>query len=172
MFAAASVSAQTRSSFLAVDGFSDVFVTPSNGGLTYAVSLGANPQMFFQSQVYAITDVFGFWVLKNEDPNTLSSSNSSFGVWSVWNASSGPGEIAGWKTNPNTGITPGGSVTFNFSALNVAEVDQFGFHVRLNGTFPGTNGDTGYATVPEPSALAALGLGLLSLPRRRKLRSP
>jgi len=159
---------QSRDSFVDVSDIQDVFVTPSNSGLTYTASVGPAPKFVLNSISYNIIDVFGFWVLKNEDPDLLAPKNSDFGVWRVMNNTASNGEIAGWKTNSNTGLVPGQSEVFNFVSLNAAEVDQYGFHVRLDGIFPGTQGNTGFITVPEPGTLAALAVGALALFRRRR----
>lgn len=158
--------AQSRSSFLDVSAFDDLTVTPQNGGLAYQVNVGNNPTFTYNGSTYTITDVFGFWVMSNDDD--LSASNADVDQWRTANNNSGLGGIAGWKTNPNTGLVPNTSYTFEFDSLGVSSVEQYGFHVRLDGTFPGTNGDTGYATVPEPASMIGLGLGVLALLRRYK----
>jgi hypothetical protein len=159
--------AQSRSSFWDVDGFSDVFLTISNGGLTYELTMGANPKMTFEGVTYDIQDIFGVWALSNDDDLVASMSNT--GVWEAHQNQSGTGGIAGWKTNPNTGLYANQSYSWTFDSLNVASVEQQGFHVRCFGEVPRFGGNTGYATVPEPSSLAALGaLGALFLARRRK----
>src|SRR5690242_13547110 len=108
--------AQTRSSFLEVDAVSQIAVDVSNSNLTYKVSLGANPTFTYQNTVYTITDLIGFWNLSDDDDLTVT--NSDIGVWQANNSNSGVGGIAGWKTQPNTGITPGQDVTLTYDALS------------------------------------------------------
>jgi hypothetical protein len=160
---------QSRVSFLQGDSFQDVVVAVAEGGLEYTVSIGPNPAFVYQSVAYPITDVFGFWVLSDDDD--LFPVHQDIGVWQAHENQSGQGGIAGWKTNPNTGLTPGQQFTFTFDSLNVASVEQVGFHIRVAGTFPGTNGNTGYATVPEPATGAVLGLLSLVFGRRFRARS-
>lgn len=158
--------AQTRSSFLTVDAIQDVTVTVSNGGKTFKVDVGAAPTMTYNGIEYDITDVFGFWALSNDDD--LDADHSDIGVWRAHENNAGGGGIAGWKTNPNTGLRPNQSFTFDFNSLTYDRVEQFGFHIRLDGQFPGTDGNTGYATVPEPASMLGLALGLATLARRRR----
>jgi hypothetical protein len=78
---AGSAVAQTRSSFMFVDSFSGITVTQT-GPLTFDVALSANPTVTVSATTFNITDVFGFWALKDFDPNFTAASGSSFGVWS------------------------------------------------------------------------------------------
>jgi hypothetical protein len=164
--------AQSRSSFLSVSQITGVTVTQFNGGLSYTVEIGATPQFIYNNVAYNISEIFGFWALKDANPDTLNPSNSSFGIWTANTSTGGAGEIAGWKTNPNTGLTAGQSQTFTFAALNSAAIDRYGFHARLaSGTFPGTSGNTGHITgelVPEPASMAVLSLGFVALIRKRR----
>ncbi|MBS1723260.1 MAG: PEP-CTERM sorting domain-containing protein [Armatimonadetes bacterium] len=166
---AGAAGAQTRSSFLGVDVISDIAVQVSNGGLTYNVQVGNAPTFTYNNTVYHITDVIGFYTLSDDDD--LTAVNQNVGVWQTNNSNAGTGGIAGWKTNPNTGLTPGQSFTFNFDSLNVASVERLGYHVRIDGTFPGTQGNTGnITTVPEPASLLVIGSALASLAARRRMR--
>lgn len=158
--------AQSRSAFVDVSAFQDLHVEVSNSGLTYKVILGANPKLLYQNAWYNITDVFGFWTLSNDvDFNVV---NQPTNQWNPSNNNAGPGAIAGWKTNPNTGITPNNSYTFTFDSLNTDAVDQVGFHVRLDQYANFWQGNTGYATVPEPTSMIALALGAIGLAARRR----
>lgn len=162
--------AQSRNSFSDVEAFLDLTVNVSNGGLTYEVVVGADPRFMYNGNTYHITDVFGFWVLSNDVDFVVQ--NQNIDQWVVSNNNAGPGAIAGWRTNPNTGLVPGTSKTFTFDALNVGAVDQVGFHLRISGDWPfGEGGDTGFATVPEPATMLGLAGALpLLLRRRRKNR--
>jgi LPXTG-motif cell wall-anchored protein len=157
---------QTRSSFTN-GSLSGVTLLITNGGLNYNVAVGGMPTLTIGAQTFPIIDIFGFWALSNDDD--LVASNSSFGVWGVDNSNSGPGGIAGWDTNPNTGLFVNQSAQFNFSALNVASVESYGYHVRIDGIFPGTQGNTGFVNnVPTPAGAALLGLGGAFVSRRRR----
>lgn len=156
-----------------VDSISGVNVNVSNAGLTFLVSLDADPTFTFQNHVYHITDVFGFWNLSDDDDltSTVSNFSGNFGPWGTNVNNAGPGGIAGWKSNPNDGITVGGNETFTYQALSSSSVERLGFHVRLTENFPGTGGNTGHiTTVPEPTSMLALvaGLGAFMAKRRRK----
>ena len=166
---------QTRSSFLGVDLISGINVTVSNAGLSFLVSVDNSPSFTYQNHVYQITKVFGFYALSDDDDLTVTNSDFSanFGPWNTNNSNSGTGGIAGWKSNPNNGITPGGSESFTFSSLNTANVERLGYHVMLNENFPGTSGNTGnITTVPEPASMVALvGALFATATKRFKKRS-
>lgn len=156
MFAAMATSglAQSRSSFLQVDAFEDLMLTVSNGGLTYNLQLGAAPKMWVGGTSYDVTGVFGVWALSNDDD--LVAVNADNGVWGAHQNQSGTGGIAGWKTNPPNALHANQSMSWTFTSLNTASVEQQGFHIMTAGSWPGGGGNTGYATVPEPSGWLAL----------------
>ena len=170
-FVAVGAMAQTRSSFLGVNSITGITVTPSNAGLTFLVNMGADPYFTYNGHDYHITDVIGFYNLSDDDDLTVSNSNftGNFGPWGTDNSNSGVGGIAGWRSNPNNGITVGGSETFNYTSLSTDKVERLGFHVRLNELFPGTQGNTGDITVvPEPVSMVGLLAGLGGLMARRR----
>lgn len=162
--------AQSRSSFLDVSSFTGISVSLVSGN-TYQLTVGPAPTFTYNSVSYAVKDVFGIWALNNSNTG-LGASGTSQNGWS-YQESNNPDDIAGWKTNPNTGITnPGGSLSFTYTSLNATKIDQWGFHVRLaSGTFPNTTGNTGYVTassVPEPASMAVLGIGVAALIKKRR----
>lgn len=168
---AAPAHATTRSSFHAVGTITNATAVPSNGGLTYTVSLLAGGNFTIGANVYSITDVFGFYLLSDDvDFSPLAALGSS-GTFRDDSSNSSTGGIQGWKSNPNAGITVGNSPhVFNFPAnFHLAAVDRIGFHVRVNGLFPGTTGNTGNITlVPTPGVFGLMGLAGLVVARRRR----
>lgn len=143
-------------------------VTPSSAGLNLSVSVAPGATLTYNSNTYTITDVFGVWSLDDNSDMTATGVNS--GVWSFHTNNGGGGKIAGWKTNPNTGITPGGNVSLNYSSL-AGTVEDIGYHIRVDGTIAGTNGNTAYfrqAPVPEPTTLGILTLASLFALKRKK----
>ncbi len=167
--AGASAFAQSRSSFLAVDNISGVNVAVSMDGLSYTVSFDPGAYFSYGGSDYFITDVFGFWELSDDDD--LIATHQDIDQWNAHSNNAGTGGIAGWKTNPNTGLTSGMSKTFTFDSFSFDKAERVGFHVRLDGTFPGTNGNTGYITeevVPEPMTILAVGAGLAALASRKR----
>ena len=166
---AVSASAQSRSSFLDVTSLSGISVTPA--GNTYTVALGAAPTFDFGGNTYHIVSLIGFWVLSNDGSVSATGADfsSATGNWS-WNENAG---IAGWKTNyagGANGVDPNGSQAFTYATIDASTVDQYGFHVVTTELFPGTQGNTGHITVPEPTTLAALGIGFAALIARRRKR--
>lgn len=163
----AAANATTRSSFLDVDSTTDITFNATPGGLTVDVLLGTNPTFTIGANTYHITSVIGFYALSDDDDLTVT--NSNFGVWSTDNSNSGPGGIAGWKSNPNNGFGPSNHQVFTYTALNTTSVERLGLHVATTELFPGTNGNTGnIAVVPEPASFAVLGLGILGVVSRRR----
>lgn len=162
--AAGAASAQSASSFSAalING---VMTTQTGNQLEVVVS--ANPTLTIGSTTYAITEVFGVWALDDNDDMTATGTTQN--GWSYNQNYAGTGGIAGWKTNPNNGVT-GQTLTFNFSSFT-GTAETYGYHFRVNGTLPG-GGNTGfYKPVPEPTTMVALGLGTLAALRRRRSRA-
>ncbi len=165
---AAGAFAQSRSSFQNVGTIDAIGVDSSNGGLTYTVNVGAAPSFSLGGFNYSIQDVFGFWLLSNQD---ISATHSDTGVWDAHENNAGSGGIAGWKTNPNTGLVVNQSKAFTFDALNVSS-PTYGFHVRLTNAGNGPlAGNTLYVTgtpVPEPATMSVLALSLAAMVAKRK----
>jgi hypothetical protein len=162
-------SATTRSSFIAIDSISGITVTPTVG-LSYEVALTTMPTFSVNNQNIVITDLIGYYALSDDNNLSPLASLSPVANFSDDSSNSGPGGIAGWRSNPNQGITPGNMLTFTFNGLDLASVERWGFHVRVEGTFPGTEGNTGNITVvPTPgAAVPVAAMGLMALRRRRR----
>lgn len=170
--ASVTVFAQSRSAFNITADMVDMGITESAGGLIHTVANGADPRLIINGETYFVDSVFGFWVLRDNNPDMLNPSNSNFGVWSVQNNTGGAGEIAGWKATPPTGIKANQSVAFEFDSLNWGAADGYGLHVRLDREITGLSGDTYFVeAVPEPASLLALGAGAAFLLRRRRINA-
>jgi len=158
-------SAQSRSSFQLVTGLTGL--ASSLNGLSLDTALANNASFMLNAQQYFITDVLGIWLL--DDNNDFTATGSNSGVWSAHSNYAGTGGIAGWKTTPNTGLTPGQSNSLTFSSVS-GQPEGMGYHVRIAGQLPGGS-NTLYiqnSAVPEPASMAALGIGVAALVRRRK----
>lgn len=164
---AVTANATTRSSFLDVDSTNDITFIATNGGLTVDVILGTDPTFTIGSSTYHVTSVIGFYALSDDDDLTVT--NSNFGVWSTDNSNAGVGGIAGWKSNPNNGFGVSNHQVYTYTALSTNLVERLGLHVVTQELFPGTNGNTGnIAIVPEPASMAAIGIGVAALIRRKR----
>ena len=155
--------AQSRSSFQTPTALSGVTVIKQNA-TDFTVGLGVGSTISINGFTDTITDIFGFWALDNNDD--LTGTGSAIGNWGFDSNYSGSGGIVGFKTNPNTGITQGGSQSFHFNSLSGTD-EGYGVHVRTmnNNTLYVT---TNAAAVPEPATFAVLGLGAVALIRRKR----
>lgn len=170
---AQSASATTINSFLGGATISGVTISPAvqSPNLTYTVTLNAGATFTYNSVSYPITDVIGFYLLAPGFNDGSQGSLASVAGFSNDSDHRSAGSIYGWRSNPNSGITVGNSQTFTYPSINFTRYTQIGFHVRIDGCFPGTEGNTGNITgtiVPVPGAAAALGLGGLAAGRRRR----
>lgn len=170
---AGTASATTINSFLSVPGISGITISPSvaSPNLNYTITFNAGATFTYNSNTYAITDVIGFYLLAPSYNDASQGALANFGGFSDDSDHRAAGSIYGWRSNPNSGITAGNSQTFTFPSISYANYTLIGLHVRINGTFPGTSGNTGNITgtlVPAPGAAAVLGLGGLLASRRRR----
>jgi len=161
----ASIMAQDRTSFELISGLSGL--TSSLTGLNLQTSLSPGAQFVYQSQIYAVTDVFAIFLLDDNDDFVATGVNQD--VWTYHDNYSFTGGIAGWHTNPNTGLAIGQQVTHSYLSLT-GTPEWFGYHVRVTPILPNEE-DTIYivaGAVPEPTGLAVLALGGLALFNRRR----
>ncbi|HRI44872.1 MAG TPA: PEP-CTERM sorting domain-containing protein [Fimbriimonadaceae bacterium] len=157
-------SAQSISSFnvAALTG-----ISVNRVGNQITLNVGAAPTILWNSNTYNVTEVFGVWALDDDDDMGATGVNQNGWNWDT--NFSGVGGIAGWKTNPNSGIL-NSSLVFNYTTLT-GTVEDFGYHIRVDGNFPGGGNTAYFRNVPEPGTMAVLGLGGLALLRRRRARS-
>ncbi len=170
--ATTSQAAPAESAFFSATNFNDITVSGSN---PYTLTLGANPSFQIGGTTYNVENIFGFYAIRNGDPDTLGATNSDFtastGVWKAGSNDAGVGSEAGWETTGNDGVYANGSQSFTFNTINTGNIDTFGFHVRLadNQTFQGSNTFfVKVGPVPEPASVGALAIGLLALLRKRR----
>lgn len=160
--------AQSRSSFSAPTSWTGVTIE-GTGPKSWNLALNGAPTITWQGNTYNVLDVFGFWLLDND--NDMSAQGQSSGVWTYNQNYSGTGGIAGFKTNPNKGVKPGHDQDFTFQNVS-GTVETFGIHARVSLDdcietfyFEGQFEDT---AVPEPASLAILGIGTATVLRRRR----
>ncbi|MEP0765491.1 MAG: PEP-CTERM sorting domain-containing protein [Fimbriimonadia bacterium] len=161
------VQAQTKASFLPLDSFSDIFVSPGAGTFEYILSLGPNPTITYLGIDYDVDLVFGFWAIS--DSGDLAASGVAQNGWSYHESSY---DLAGWKDpSKSAAVYPNGSLSFSYTAIDTSKIDDFGMHIRVVGALPDGANTAHFRLVPEPGSLAAILVGLGSLGTLRRLRT-
>ena len=161
--------------FNAGASISGLSTTISGGGLIYNMVMGAAPTLVYHGDTYTIQNIYGVYALSGS--GALSGAGPDYTGWSFDFKDAGGTGVAGW-TGPsaNDGLYAGGSQLFQFTNLDVANVTDLGYHIRIVGTWTAnsgldTTGSTAYfrfGSAPEPASLAGLALGLGVLVRRRR----
>lgn len=171
--ASAMASAQSISSFYNayIDG-----ISVSQSGNTITLNVDGSASVLYNGTTYNVTDVFGVWALDFGPNPTLSATGGTTVIdsenWTFDSSNGGGGRIRGWKTNPNTGLTPPDAASFTYTTLS-GDIDEWGYHVRFDQLFENTGGYTAYfyhdEAVPEPATMAlAAPLALAWYRRKRK----
>jgi hypothetical protein len=170
--AVAAANAQTASSFH-LASFKGLTVTESSP-LKFSVSLASGSTVTLGGNTYTIKDIFGVYKRASVGQFTGADSKSAASKWN-YDGISGPKDLVGWDNNSKSNsLSAGEKFDFEFKSLTTTAgtATDYGFHVRINGSFKGS--DTFYAyskssaPVPEPASLAVIGLGGLFLRRRKK----
>ncbi len=160
--------AQSRNAFVNLQAINGITLTQN--GLIMDLVVASNATIVYNNVTYTVNDVFGAFLLSNDDPFTATAGSAPTG-WNFWLNNGSTGGVVGYKTPAPNGIPvpPGGSAQFTLGSLS-GSVEQVGFHIRVNEPAPfWGNGNTGFGTVPEPASMLALGgLALAALLRRRK----
>jgi len=164
--------AQTASSFHAVDFVGLTTTEPSPLKLSTSLTSGAT--VTIDGITFSIVDVFG--VYKVATTGSLSSASSKSAPWSwKFDGLSGPQTVAGWEDNDKSNSISSGEVqNFEFKSLTATAGSTVvnGYHIRINGSYKGSNTFYAYgktsAPVPEPASMAVIALGGLFLRRRKK----
>lgn len=157
--------AQDRDSFELISGLTGL--TSTLNGTNLWTTLDTGSTFVYQSQTYTITDVFAVFLLDDDDD--LFATGVDQGNWRYHENYTTWGGIAGWQTNPNTGLTPGNSIELTYATLTGVP-EWYGYHVRVSTLFP-NNSNTIYvvgSAVPEPAALAVVLCGLAGAISRRR----
>ncbi len=165
-------------------GLSGISLSPTSmnmGSFTYDLSLNAAPTLYDGVNVYAITEIWGFWAIGHnftgEDSDADTDEAWTFGAKYV-----GPdgASVAGWDdANKGSAINPGGHKVFTFTSLigDTGETPdaRMGLHVSvaLDGkgypvgfgsgvtAFVYNDGRVPPKAVPEASTLAGFGSSLM-----------
>ncbi len=160
-------SAQSRSQFVTPASWTGIEIT-NNGPKNWTVKLTGSPTVTMNNKTYSVSNVYGFWLLDNNDDMTAKGQTIS--GWNYNQNYNGTGGIAGYRAgSTSSAIKPGGSKSFEFKEVN-GSVENVGIKALLTG-----KGFCDYVylelpppAVPEPASLAALGIGAATVIRRRK----
>lgn len=162
-------SAQNRNSFKQMNAILGVTVTraQTNQGIAYTVSMAQGATVIRNGKVHALEAIDGFWLLSNN--GDLGASQASKAQWDAHSNNSGGASAYGFQTELKNGIRAGGSETFVYSSIsNPSVLAHFGFKVKASGVPAHIYEGQDCEPVPEPATMAAMGLGVAALLRRRR----
>jgi hypothetical protein len=174
---AVGANAQQWSSFNLAN-FSGVHIA-NQGGNTFKLTIDSGAKFTYNSVVYNVAGIFGFYALHKDHNGYLGGSTAGIATPANWTYSyinNDGGEVAGWDTNPaHHSVLPGQSLTFTFpTVINTANIQDFGLHASADKTIVGTSGQTAFfkyaEAVPEPFTmlLGVAGLGVAVAKRRSR----
>ncbi len=167
---AASASAQNRNAFKQMDSILGVTITRAQvqNGTAFTVSMGQNAQVIRSGKSHKLEAIDGFWLLA--DKGDLGAVQNAMAKYDAHSNNSGGSSAYGFQTQLKNGIRAGESATFVFSSVaNFNVLDHFGFKVKSSGV-PAHIYQNDCPPVPEPASMAAIGMGLVALLRRKTKR--
>jgi hypothetical protein len=162
-------SAQNRNAFKPMDSILGVTVTTAQTaqGTYYTVSLANNATVIRDGKSHDLKVIEGFWLLA--DQGDIGAVQSAMARWDARSNNSGGTSAYGFQTQKKYGIERGESQTFTFKTIaNPGAIDHFGYKVYASGV-PAHIYEA--KPVPEPASLAALGLGIAAIIRRKRKAS-
>lgn len=165
---AGAASAQNRNAFKPMDSILGVTVTraQTQQGITYTVSLANNATVIRAGKSHDLKVIEGFWLLG--DNGDIGAVQGAVARYDAHSNNSGGTSAYGFQTQKKYGIERGESQTFLFKTIsNPGQIDHFGYKVYASGV-PAHIYEA--SAVPEPASMAALGLGIAAVLRRRRNR--
>lgn len=167
---AAGASAQNRNAFKRMDSILGVTITQAqvSGGTAYTVSMAQNAQVIRSGKAHTLEAIDGFWLLS--DKGDIGAVQNALSNYDAHSNNSGGTSAYGFQTQLKNGIRAGESATFVFASVaNFSAIDHFGFKVKASGV-PAHIYQDDCPPVPEPASMAAIGMGLVALVRRKTKR--
>jgi hypothetical protein len=163
---ACGASAQNRNAFKPMDSILGVTVTraQTQQGISYTVSLANDAKVIRAGKSHDLKVIEGFWLLS--DMGDIQAVQKAMDKYDIHSNNSGGTSAYGFQTQKKNGIERGQSQTFTFKSIgNPAAIDHFGYKVYASGVPAHIYEAT---PVPEPASMAALGLGIAAIIRRRR----
>jgi PEP-CTERM motif len=164
-------SAQNRNSFKQMNSILGVTVTRAQTaqGTTFTVSMAQGATVTRNGRTHELEAIDGFWLLSNN--GDLGASQVAKNGWNNHTNTAGGASTYGFQTELNNGIRAGGSEMFTYSSIsNPGALAHYGFKVKAKGTPAHIYEGSDCEPVPEPATMAALGLGVAAMVRRKRAK--
>ncbi|MCE5322906.1 hypothetical protein LLG46_06285 [bacterium] len=146
-----------------------IFLTqlPTTDQLTYSLSMDSHPTITLSGCTYTVNWIQAYFLVSQDQDAPIEATNAvGINNW-TWEYKSTPGAIAGWHGTDQTRIRQGGSKTLAYETLNIDNNNVLsGMHIGYQAD--ATTEVTGWykttlISVPEPSSMIAIFVGLTSL---------